>query len=152
MLDSSISTAPDGVLAIGLDDAVTGAVEGLTKMLNEQNTTVTHFIIGSQVVNMPSAMTELWQAKPAPHVACHSWAHLQLPLFTDEEVVADLGWCQQIVSPGQWPMHWVVQSMRQRLTVYCLRLAVMPCACRFTTTRAQSHPTCVPLKATSISE
>jgi len=97
-LDSSISMAPDGVLAIGLDDGATAAVDGLTKMLTEQNVTLSHFVIGSAIVNFPSAMTTLAQAKPAQHIACHSWSHLQLPLFTDEELVADLGWCQQIVS------------------------------------------------------
>lgn len=97
-LTDSIRFAPEGTAVVTLDDGPTPAVDLLVPTLQKYNLSATHFLIGSQIIWCPECLQKLVDAQPQQHFGSHSFTHVQLATFTDEQVVADLGWSTQLVS------------------------------------------------------
>lgn len=95
--DSWIQKAPDGTFAIGLDDGPTQAVTEIGKILTKHNATISHFLIGLQALTCITCLQELIKIEPRQHLGSHSFTHLQLATLTDAQLVADLGWANQII-------------------------------------------------------
>lgn len=97
-LEDSLRFAPDGTVVITADDGPTEAVKELIPTLTKLNLSMTHFLIGSQIIWCPECLQALVDMTPQQHFGSHSFTHVQLATFTDEQVVADLGWTNQLVS------------------------------------------------------
>ncbi|KAG9039256.1 hypothetical protein FRB95_011841 [Tulasnella sp. JGI-2019a] len=99
--------APDGMLGIAFDDGPTTASSALYTFLKAQGQLATHFYIGVNVLGLPDTfMTAFNQLHD---IACHTWSHPYMSTLTNAEIVAELGWAQQITSDltgGRVPKFW----------------------------------------------
>ncbi|CAO1617828.1 unnamed protein product [Sympodiomycopsis kandeliae] len=107
-LDDALRVAPDGTVVLTADDGPTDAVDVLIPALEKHNISMTHFLIGSQIIWDVAALQKLADMQPQQHFGSHSFTHTQLALFTDEQVVADLGWANQLIYDytGYVPLYW----------------------------------------------
>lgn len=107
-LQDSLRFAPEGTVVLTADDGPTDAVKSLIPALTKHNLSMTHFLIGSQIVWCPECLQQLAETKPQQHFGSHSFTHVQLATFTDEQVVADLGWTNQLIYDytGYVPLYW----------------------------------------------
>lgn len=108
-LNNDIFAAPDGMVALGVDDGPTpnGTVPYL-QILNDEKVSVTHFLIGSAIYWNMDVMKELVASEQKQHLAVHTWSHTQQAIKTDLEVIGDLGWTMQIIYDvsGYIPMYF----------------------------------------------
>jgi chitin deacetylase len=107
--DGNIYQAPDNSVAFGIDDGPTpNGTPDYIKVLNSNNISATHFLIGSAIYwNMPT-MQELVDASPSQHLAVHTWSHTLQTTKTDLEILGDLAWVMQIIYDvsGKIPMYF----------------------------------------------
>ncbi|CDU24419.1 related to chitin deacetylase precursor [Sporisorium scitamineum] len=100
--------APDNYVAVTFDDGPTPQSLDLIEYLQAQETSATHFLIGSAIVWNPTAMDQYVKADPPMHLGVHTWSHTLQTGKTDLEILGDLGWTMQIIYDltGCVPMYW----------------------------------------------
>lgn len=84
----TISDAPDQTLGLALDDGpVTAAVKALLPMIKSHNVSMSHFLIGSQILWDLPALHTLAKMSPPQHLAIHTFTHTMMTTHTNEEIV-----------------------------------------------------------------
>ncbi|KAG8774542.1 hypothetical protein FRC12_001928, partial [Ceratobasidium sp. 428] len=99
---------PDNIVAISFDDGPQPASKTLHEFCRQNNQKVTHFYIGSNILQYPQLMMEAYSVN-GDDMAVHTWSHQHTPQLTDEMVLAELGWTVQIIfdsTGGRLPMYW----------------------------------------------
>ncbi|KAG0149582.1 hypothetical protein CROQUDRAFT_88920 [Cronartium quercuum f. sp. fusiforme G11] len=103
---SDISDAPDGMMGISFDDGPQAGTPPLLNFLKTVNQTVTHFMIGSRILeNTQGLMAALQQGD---HIAVHTWSHPMMSTQSDQAILGELGWTLQIIYDltGRLPAYW----------------------------------------------
>ncbi|KAF9978478.1 chitin deacetylase [Actinomortierella ambigua] len=77
------------------DDGPSEDTPRLLKKLKASNATATFFIVGSRVLEYPELLKQ--QVKEGHHLAIHTWSHQGMTSLSNEEIVAELKWAEQIV-------------------------------------------------------
>ncbi|CAE6337422.1 unnamed protein product [Rhizoctonia solani] len=106
--DTQIYDVPDGIVALSFDDGPYPASPVLYKFLRENNQKVTHFYIGSNILEYPEIFKEAYEVNQND-IAVHTWSHQQTTTLSDDMVLAELGWCCQIIhdsTGGRLPRYW----------------------------------------------
>ncbi|KAJ6460830.1 carbohydrate esterase family 4 protein [Mycena vitilis] len=106
-IDGDIWDAPDGYVGISFDDGPEAGTDNLLKFLKTNNQQVTHFLIGSNIRDMPDAFTEMYNM--GHDIAVHTWTHPHMTTQSNLQVVAELGWTMQIIhnsTGGRVPKFW----------------------------------------------
>ncbi|KAH7319542.1 hypothetical protein B0J17DRAFT_583767 [Rhizoctonia solani] len=106
--DTQIYDVPDGIVAISFDDGPLPASPTLYKFLRENNQKVTHFFIGSNILENPKIFQEAFEVN-GNDIAVHTWSHPQMTTLSNEMVLAELGWTCQIIhdsTGGRLPLYW----------------------------------------------
>lgn len=104
---NDINDAPAGMMGVSFDDGPTPASPELMNFLKSVNQTVTHFMIGSRILQYPNAFATALQQ--GGHIAVHTWSHPLMTTLNDTAVVGELGWTLQIIfdlSGGRLPAFW----------------------------------------------
>ncbi|KAG9005329.1 hypothetical protein FRB94_001620 [Tulasnella sp. JGI-2019a] len=102
-----IWNAPDGMLGVSFDDGPTQYSSTLYTFLKSQNQIATHFFIGTNIKSNVAAFTQAYTN--GDEIACHTWSHPWMTSLTNAQIVAELGWTQQIISDmtgGRIPKFW----------------------------------------------
>lgn len=105
----AISEAPAKVVGMAVDDGpVTDAIASVSPIVQEHKVSMSHFLIGSQIMWDVPAMNTLVQMQPPQHLCSHSFTHTYMTNHSNEQVVADLGWSMQLIYDysGYIPMYW----------------------------------------------
>ncbi|KAG0149581.1 hypothetical protein CROQUDRAFT_73989 [Cronartium quercuum f. sp. fusiforme G11] len=103
---TDINNAPDGMMGVSFDDGPQLATPTLLSFLRTVNQTVTHFMIGSRILeNTQGLLTALQQGD---HIAVHTWSHPMMSTQSDHAVLGELGWTLQIIydKTGRLPAYW----------------------------------------------
>ncbi|CAE6439299.1 unnamed protein product [Rhizoctonia solani] len=106
--DTQVYDVPDGIVALSFDDGPYPASPVLYKFLRDNNQKVTHFYIGSNILENPEIFKEAYEVNQND-IAVHTWSHQQTTTLTDEMVLFELGWCCQIIhdsTGGRLPRYW----------------------------------------------
>ncbi|CAO1631325.1 unnamed protein product [Parajaminaea phylloscopi] len=109
MVRGSINDAPDKMVGLAFDDGpVTEVIEALHPMMKKHNVSMSHFLIGSQIMWDLPAFHKLATMDPPQHLGVHTFTHTQMTTHTNEDVVADIGWSMQLVYDysGKMPLYW----------------------------------------------
>ncbi|KAG0268087.1 chitin deacetylase [Actinomortierella ambigua] len=77
------------------DDGPSEDTPRLLKKLKASNATATFFIVGSRVLEYPELLKQ--QVREGHHLAIHTWSHQGMTSLSNEEVVAELKWAEQII-------------------------------------------------------
>ncbi|KAF7314992.1 Carbohydrate esterase family 4 protein [Mycena indigotica] len=104
--------APNGYVALSFDDGPTSlqllkASDGLSSFLLSQNQTATHFMIGSNLLDLPDQFSKAFGQ--GDDIAVHTWSHPYMTTLTNTQVVAELGWTIQLIhnsTGGRVPRFW----------------------------------------------
>ncbi|CAE6420780.1 unnamed protein product, partial [Rhizoctonia solani] len=75
--DTQIYDVPDGIVAISFDDGPLPASPALYKFLRDNNQKVTHFFIGSNILENPEIFKEAFEVN-GNDIAVHTWSHPQM--------------------------------------------------------------------------
>ncbi|CAE6466181.1 unnamed protein product [Rhizoctonia solani] len=106
--DTQVYDVPDGVVAISFDDGPLPASGPLLKFLRDHNQKVTHFFVGSAILENPEIFKEAFEVN-GNDIAVHTWSHPQMTTLSNELVLAELGWTCQIIhdsTGGRLPLYW----------------------------------------------
>jgi len=102
-----IWNAPDGMLGVSFDDGPTLYSPPLYAFLKEQGQIATHFYIGVNIKGNPDIFMQAYNQ--SDDIACHTWSHPMMTTLTNAQVVAELGYTQQMISDltgGRIPKFW----------------------------------------------
>ncbi|KAJ7670591.1 hypothetical protein DFH06DRAFT_139602 [Mycena polygramma] len=106
-IDGDIWDAPAGYVGLSFDDGPEAGTDNLVKFLQSNGQQVTHFMIGSNIRDMPDKFTEVFNL--GNDIAVHTWTHPYMTTLSNELVVAELGWTMQIIhnsTGGRVPKFW----------------------------------------------
>lgn len=92
---NDVKQAPDGSWIVGFDDGPTNASPDLYNFLQSQNQSAVHFMIGSAIQQLPSAVKQA--ASNGQELAVHTWSHNLLTTLSDEVILGELGWTMQLI-------------------------------------------------------
>ncbi|KAG8859305.1 hypothetical protein FRB96_004520 [Tulasnella sp. 330] len=105
--EGDVWDAPDGKLGVSFDDGPTESSPALYKFLNSQGQRATHFMIGINIKHNPGIFLQAFEH--GDDIASHTWSHRFMSSLSNEDIVAELGWTQQIIadlSGGRMAKHW----------------------------------------------
>ncbi|KAG0238996.1 chitin deacetylase [Mortierella sp. GBA43] len=77
------------------DDGPSEDTPRLLKKLKQANVTSTFFVVGSRILEYPETL--LQQVKEGHHIGLHTWSHAGMTSLTNEQIVAEIKWAEQIV-------------------------------------------------------
>ncbi|KAJ4478081.1 chitin deacetylase [Lentinula aciculospora] len=106
-IPGNIWDAPDGFIGTGFDDGPTPASPALLDFLEANNETVTHFMIGVNIIDQPDAFNR--SVELGHDIAVHTWTHPYMTTLSNEDVLAQLGWTLQLIhnsTGGRLPKFW----------------------------------------------
>ncbi|KAJ9118098.1 hypothetical protein QFC22_003997 [Naganishia vaughanmartiniae] len=103
---SDFYNAPDGVLALSFDDGPTAATTNLTNFIKKNHISASHNMIGSHIVELPTQFQQIIAS--GGHLSVHTWSHQHNSALTDEQILAEIGWCMQVIydNSGLVPKFW----------------------------------------------
>lgn len=103
---NDVKQAPDGTWIVGFDDGPTNVSPDLYNFLQAQNQTAVHFMIGSAIQSLPSAVKQA--ASNSQELAVHTWSHNLMTTLSNEVILGELGWTMQIIYDltGYVPTSW----------------------------------------------
>ncbi|KAJ9126212.1 hypothetical protein QFC24_001935 [Naganishia onofrii] len=103
---SDFYNAPDGVLALSFDDGPTAATTNLTNFIKKNQISASHNMIGSHIVELPTQFQQIIAS--GGHLSVHTWSHMHNSALTDEQILAEIGWCMQVIydNSGLVPKFW----------------------------------------------
>ncbi|KAJ7068275.1 hypothetical protein C8F01DRAFT_1050292 [Mycena amicta] len=99
--------APDGTIGISFDDGPQPASDTLLTFLKEKQQTVTHFMIGVNILQFPAQFETAFNM--GGDIAVHTWTHPYMTTLSNEDVVAQLGWTMELIhnsTGGRVPRYW----------------------------------------------
>ncbi|KAI5449006.1 hypothetical protein NCC49_005690 [Naganishia albida] len=98
--------APDGILALSFDDGPTAATTELTNFITKNDISASHNMIGSRIVQFPTQFQQIIAS--GGHLSVHTWSHQHNSNLTDEQILAEIGWCMQVIydNSGLVPKFW----------------------------------------------
>ncbi|GAA5924808.1 uncharacterized protein JCM15063_005739 [Sporobolomyces koalae] len=101
-----ISDAPDGMYGVSFDDGPTPASPALYELLEANNQSSTHFLIGTTILQNLDVFKQV--VASGANLAVHTWSHSYMTTFTDEQLLGELGWTAQIIYDysGLAPAYW----------------------------------------------
>lgn len=82
--------------ALSYDDGPSAYTDGLLSNLTASNLLATFFIVGSRAVERPDLVMK--EYKLGHQVACHTWSHPYLTSLSNDQIVAEMEWCNKIIS------------------------------------------------------
>ncbi|KAI9495814.1 hypothetical protein BDB00DRAFT_927160 [Zychaea mexicana] len=88
-------TCPPGKWSVTFDDGPSADTPRLLEYLKSVNQKVTFFIVGTQVKEFPLILREAYDQ--GHEIAMHSWSHSYMTTLTNEELVGELKWNEQII-------------------------------------------------------
>jgi peptidoglycan/xylan/chitin deacetylase (PgdA/CDA1 family) len=109
--EGDIWDLPDGQLGLTFDDGpvtLADASPRLYDFIKQNNLRATHFMIGENILTAPAPFLTVFNDLQN-HIAVHTWSHRHMSTLTNEQLVADLGWCMQIIhdsTGGRVPAYW----------------------------------------------
>ncbi|KAJ4481538.1 hypothetical protein C8J55DRAFT_473882 [Lentinula edodes] len=106
-IPGNVWDAPDGFIGTGFDDGPTSASPALLDFLEANNETVTHFMIGINIISEPDSFTR--SVELGHDIAVHTWTHPYMTTLSNEDVLAQLGWTMQLIhnsTGGRLPKYW----------------------------------------------
>ncbi|KIK68160.1 carbohydrate esterase family 4 protein [Collybiopsis luxurians FD-317 M1] len=106
-IPGDIWDAPDGFIGTGFDDGPTEASPALLDFLEANNETVTHFMIGLNILSNSASFTRTVELGHS--LAVHTWTHPYMTTLSNEDVLAQLGWTMQLIhdsTGGRVPKFW----------------------------------------------
>ncbi|KAJ6562637.1 carbohydrate esterase family 4 protein [Mycena capillaripes] len=106
-IDGDVWDAPAGYVGLSFDDGPEAGTNSLVAFLETNNQQVTHFMIGSNIRDMPDAFLKVFNL--GNDIAVHTWTHPHMTTQSNLEVVAELGWTMQIIhnsTGGRVPKFW----------------------------------------------
>ncbi|KAG0056799.1 chitin deacetylase [Gryganskiella cystojenkinii] len=77
------------------DDGPSEDTPRLLKKLKQANVTSTFFVVGSRVLELPETLIQ--EVKDGHHIGLHTWSHAGMTSLTNEQIVAEVKWAEQIV-------------------------------------------------------
>jgi chitin deacetylase len=80
----------------------------LLDFLGQRNVTVTHFMIGTNILNNPDVFKQAYETL-GHDIAVHTWSHLYMTTLDDLTLLAELGWTMQLIhnsTGGRVPKYW----------------------------------------------
>ncbi|KAJ3159030.1 chitin deacetylase, partial [Irineochytrium annulatum] len=95
--------------AITFDDGPGGNTPALLDFLDSVHVKATFFIVGSRVAESATARETLLRAYNSGHqIGCHTWSHTAISTQTNEEIVAEVMWTNDIIEEvtGQRPRYF----------------------------------------------
>ncbi|KAG0228324.1 chitin deacetylase [Actinomortierella wolfii] len=91
-----IETCPqEKAWGLTYDDGPSEDTARLLTKLKKANVTATFFIVGSRVLEYPELLKR--EVAEGHHIALHTWSHQGMTSLTNEEIVAEIKWAEQIV-------------------------------------------------------
>ncbi|KAJ6630349.1 hypothetical protein B0H10DRAFT_983683 [Mycena sp. CBHHK59/15] len=106
-IPGDIWDAPDGHLGISFDDGPQPASDALLSFLKSNNQAVTHFMIGSNIIDYPNEFQTAFNQ--GNDIAVHTWTHPYMTTQSNLQVVGELGWTMQLIhnsTGGRVPKFW----------------------------------------------
>jgi len=109
--DGDIWDLPDGQLGVTFDDGPVNdptASPRLYDFIKQNHIRATHFMIGANILTAPAPFLTVFNDLQN-HIAVHTWTHRHMSTLTNEQLIADLGWCMQIIhdsTGGRVPAFW----------------------------------------------
>ncbi|KAJ3778896.1 carbohydrate esterase family 4 protein [Lentinula raphanica] len=106
-IPGNIWDAPDGYIGTGFDDGPTAASPALLDFLEANNETVTHFMIGLNIIGESDSFTRSVQL--GHDIAVHTWTHPYMTTLNNEDVLAQLAWTMMLIhnsTGGRLPKYW----------------------------------------------
>jgi len=109
--DGDIWDAPNGTLGLSFDDGpvtLAAASPLLYEFMKTNSIKATHFMIGANILTAPTEFLTAFNDLQN-HIAVHTWTHRHMSSLTNEQLIADLGWCMQIIhdsTGGRVPAFW----------------------------------------------
>jgi peptidoglycan/xylan/chitin deacetylase (PgdA/CDA1 family) len=104
---TDVTTCPDK-LTWGLthDDGPAFYTPNLLQYLDQVNLKTTFFVVGSRAISYPAILREEFMSQH--QIAVHTWSHPLMTTFTNEEIIAELGWTKKIIKDvtGVTPQYW----------------------------------------------
>jgi chitin deacetylase len=103
---NDVKQAPDGSWIVGFDDGPTNVSPDLYNFLHSQNQSAVHFMIGSAIQQLPSAVKQA--ASNGQELAVHTWSHNLMTTLSNEVILGELGWTMQLIYDltGLLPTSW----------------------------------------------
>jgi len=95
-IPGQIWDAPSGTLAIGFDDGPLPPSPGLNEFLQQNQIKATHFYIGINIIQFWEAFNTAFMVNQ-DDIAVHTYTHPYMTTLSNEDVVAQLGWCLQLI-------------------------------------------------------
>ena len=77
------------------DDGPSPYTPALLDYLKSINEKVTFFIVGTQVLQYPEILKRAYDE--GHEIAMHSWSHHNMASLTNEQVIAELKWNEQVI-------------------------------------------------------
>lgn len=110
-----LSTCPQGNWAMTYDDGPSAFSPKLYDYLDKVNQKVTFFMVGGQVLQYPELAQRAYKA--GHEIAMHTWSHSYMTTLTDEQLVAELKWNEQVIKEaiGVSPKYFRPVSLRCHL-------------------------------------
>ncbi|KAF7295929.1 Carbohydrate esterase family 4 protein [Mycena chlorophos] len=108
-IPGDVWNAPDGHIGISFDDGPLPPTDPLLDFLDAQSgkPTVTHFFIGSNILEQPSQFTRAFTR--GDDLAVHTWTHPMMTTKSNEDVVGEIGWTMELIhnsTGGRVPRFW----------------------------------------------
>jgi len=93
---TDVVACPDKLTwGVSFDDGPSPYTPQLLKYLDEKDIKATFFVVGSRVISRPQILLEEYMA--GHEISVHTWSHHALTSLTNEEIVAELGWCREAI-------------------------------------------------------
>ncbi|KAI8143616.1 hypothetical protein BJV82DRAFT_558153 [Fennellomyces sp. T-0311] len=92
---NDVTTCPPKQWSITFDDGPSEYTPKLLDYLKSINQKVTFFVVGTQVLSYPDVLKRAYDE--GHEIAMHSWSHKNMASLTNEQIVAELKWNEQII-------------------------------------------------------
>ncbi|CAJ0648475.1 5791_t:CDS:2 [Entrophospora sp. SA101] len=98
--DNSTSPSPaisstSAIWGITYDDGPSEYTPKILDYLKEKNVKATFFIVGSRVTENPEILNRTYNE--GHQIGVHTWSHTSLTTQTNEEIIAEIKWTEQII-------------------------------------------------------
>jgi len=106
-IPGDVWNGPDSHIGLAFDDGPEEGTAELIAYLKTINQQVTHFMIGSNILDSPDLFIQEFEL--GNDIAVHTWTHPYMTTQSNESVVAELGWTMQIIhnsTGGRVPRFW----------------------------------------------
>ncbi|KAI0322461.1 hypothetical protein OF83DRAFT_1167517 [Amylostereum chailletii] len=107
-LPGQIWDAPNGSIGISFDDGPLPPSDGLYAFLQQNNIPSTHFYIGTNILQYPNEFKLAFDTLHSD-IAVHTWTHPYMTTFSNDDVVAELGYTLQLIynsTGGRLARYW----------------------------------------------